>query len=506
LLLLGGHGLADKVPPGRHQPGVLELMMVRNTTTKRPAAQMTKWLATLLLISACATTVHGQNAIGPLYSPYGSASTDTDAEWFAPVDFDFDNQPSRKSSGYFFRYDKLSWATVGENTTIGDESVNVLSENIFPGNAGDIGAPPPQYQIINGLQEVTPDAEFAWGERYEFGYLKASRNGATGWTVGILDGPERTSRATFGFGPSLNGFGSVHVNFTTSEGYLLGFRDYQIQTINGEGFVIGQNPVLVGPGGDLNGLLTSDGIPDDINGNALPVFFFTGFDADASGDIDDEEVTGNGVDFGDLHEFNIRFDTLLVRDVTETQGIEIMKTHVLNNRHLPASRQGNRWEIAYGARFLRLRDAFFFQGTGDLLGLTQINTSVDNQIVGPQVRAKWSSQRGRWNASVDSRFVFGYNFQDLDQSGDIGQNLVPGGLNSLLNGQPTSFSYGRQANDFSPLVEFRADASYQITRAVALNLGYTAIYVDNVTRASSSTRYQTLVSFKLASKTSSSTA
>jgi len=436
---------------------------------------------------------HGQNAIGPLYSPYGgdafSGGPDTDAEWFAPVDFDFDNRPIGKGGGYFFRFDKLNWAILGEHTTIGDKSVTVLSENIFPGNAGDLGAPPPQYQIINGLQSVPPDAEFGWGERYEFGYSKASHNGSSGWMVGIIDGPEVTSETTFGFGPGVNGFGSVHVNFKTSDGYLLGFRDYQVQTINGSNFVTGQNPVIIGPGGDPNGLITSDGIADDINGNAIPVFFFFGVDADASGDIGDDEVTGNGVDFGDLHEFNIRFDTLLVRNNTQTRGVEVMKTHVLSNRHLQSTRQGNRWELAYGVRFLRMTDDFLFRGDGDLLGLTQVNMSTENQIVGPQVRAKWSTQRGRWNASVDGRFVFGYNVQDLDQTGDIGQNLLPGGLNSLLHGQPTTFSYSRQANDFSPLVELRAETSYQISRAIALNLGYTAIFVDNITRASQVVEY-----------------
>ncbi len=440
------------------------------------------WLACLLVGARTASTSLAQGLLG-------TASVKSDLQYFSPVDLNFEDRPLRKESGYFFSFEKLSWAIVGANTTVGDNSVTVLSENIYPGNVGDFGTPPPQYVIINGLQEVPPDAEFGLGERYEFGYSNVSRNGASGWMIGIIDGPQVTSESTFGFGPSLNGFGSVHVNFSTSPGYLLGFRDYQTQTINGADFVTGQNAVLIGPGGDPNGLITTDGIPDDINGNALPVFFFFGVDADASGDIGDDEVTGNGVDFGDLHEFNIRFDTLEIRNTTKIQGIELMKTHTLSNKHLPASRGGNQWELAYGVRFMRLQDDFSFQGNGDVLGLTQVSTSTENQIVGPQIRAKWSSQRGRWNTSFDGRFVFGYNVQDLSQVGDIGQDLVPGAVNKLLGGQPTSFSYGRQANDFSPLVEFRADASYQLTRSIAVNLGYTAIFVDNITRASQVVQY-----------------
>ena len=45
-------------------------------------------------------------------------------------------------------------------------------------------------------------------------------------------------------------------------------------------------------------------------------------------------------------------------------------------------------------------------------------------------------------------------------------------------------SYARQQNNFSPMVELRAEASYQLTRALAARVGYTGIFVDNITRAS----------------------
>ena len=424
-----------------------------------------------------------------------------DLRFFEPTHLDFDCRPIRKDCGYFFRYDKLSWAIVGETTTVGDNSVIVDSEVMYPSNPpevdpeGEQGAPPAPYQIINGLQEVPPDAQFGWGDRYEFGNF----NKGSGWTVGILDGPEVSKQTVFGFGPSLNGFGSVHVNFTTSPGFTLGWRDYQIQTTNEEseeGLAAGV--VILGPGGPItsdgiadtsDGIAESDGIADDVDGDGIAAFFVIAFDLDGNGEIDDNEVIGNGVDFGDLHLFNIRFDTLLVRNSTELQGIEIMKTHVLDNQHKMVKRQNNHWEIGYGVRFLRLRDRFFLQGEGDVLGLTQVDTKTENQIVGPQIRSRWSSQRGRLNVALDTRFVFGYNVQDLDQQGDVGQNLVPGGLNSFLYGQPTTFSYGTQANDFSPLFELRADASYQLTSSIALNLGYTAMYIDSITRASQVVQY-----------------
>jgi len=153
--------------------------------------------------------------------------------------------------------------------------------------------------------------------------------------------------------------------------------------------------------------------------------------------------------------------------------------------------QGRRVEIAYGVRFLSLRDEFGIDGTSDFFrGLNTVTTTVENQIVGPQIRGRWSTQRGRWNLSADGRFVFGYNIQDFDQSGTWGENILPGDLNQSAIAQPTTFASGRRADDFSPLVELRIDSSYQLTRAVALRLGYTAMFIDNISRASQLVEYR----------------
>ena len=131
---------------------------------------MSKWIASCLLAVALAPMTHAEDA-------FCDDLIDTDAQWFSPVDFDFNCRPLRKSNGYFFRYDKLSWAATGERNTIGDPDVQVLSEIIYtdaliefngttnvPLRSDDL-----RYRIINGLQDVAPTAQFAWGERYEFG-------------------------------------------------------------------------------------------------------------------------------------------------------------------------------------------------------------------------------------------------------------------------------------------------------------------------------------------------
>jgi hypothetical protein len=55
---------------------------------------------------------------------------------------------------------------------------------------------------------------------------------------------------------------------------------------------------------------------------------------------------------------------------------------------------------------------------------------------------------------------------------------------------PTVSSHGQQDNDFSPTAEMRVNGSYQISRAIALNLGYTATFVDNIRRAAQQVKYE----------------
>lgn len=451
-----------------------------------------------------------------------------DLQFFSPVDFDFENRPIRQQAGYFFSFEKLFWAATGERITVGDPNQVVLSELIFGNSPFSIGTAPPQYVISNSIQDAPPNgSDFGNGDRYEFGYTE----GGNGWLIGVMDGPEINGREIFGFNSltipnqlplflnldnpniditnlaflsdvlgrpgsgsndiatSRNGFGSVHVNFATPTGFLAGFVDYAVNGPNNE-----LGPTVAGPGravelvtvtlgADGNPEITlvtlgsgADGIPDNLNGNLVGGFFFV---VDAAG-----TVIGTGVDYGDLHTFNVAFERFEVRNVTETDGIELMKTVTLDNRHLPVKRQGEFIELGVGVRFLRLNDEFTFDGSGGILGRTFATTGAENQIVGPQIRGRWSKQRGRWNFGLDGRFVFGYNVQNQTQVGAIGEDLAPGAVNSPIFAQPHAVSYARQQQNFSPLAEIRADLSYQVTSSIAAKLGYTGLFVDNITRAS----------------------
>lgn len=481
----------------------------------------------------------------PCYAQYDNSHcdecwTEYDYRWFEPLDLDLDCTIPRKCCGVTFRYDRVTWIMTGQRTTIGKGGLTVLSEEIRQQNPMDEGTVPPQYVIENGIQDAPPFAHFAGGDRYEFGYF----NGNNSWTVGILDGPDVSTYRKYGFDEldvpgrlplntrqdlrrdenpltdpnfepafettltfpvntipffseigsadvplSRSGFGSIHINFETPPGFLLGWRDYNglgTPTIQGPGYVL--TAAEITDDGELILLdditlnLGNDGVIDNIDGD------------DIQGIVvivdDDGDPIAVIADFDDLHEFNVRYERLDVRNVTQLDGVELMWTHEFSNRHKMAKHQNNHFSIGCGARFLRLRDRFSWDARGDWPGRTFVDTKIDNQLVGPQVRLRWNHQRGRWGFNADGRFVAGYNITDFGQEGAFGESIAPGSLNSPLMAQPTYFAHGKQEQHFSPLGELRLESTYQWTAAIALKAGYTATFIDNVTRGSQVVYYR----------------
>ena len=446
--------------------------------------------------------------------PFGPSNHESDLQLFAPLELDLDNQPPDDGyAGYFFEYNKLFWSYSGERVTVGSPNVTEFAEIIyydpFPNDESD---PPPPHQIENTLRDVPPDAGFAMGNRYELGY----RERDNGWLISVLDGPELHQSAFYGFpravfppgglppfidpdytagdditpGPVQEirafGWGSVPVLFETPIGYKFGFRDYlsnlfgaSIGTQWGPMWNVGNYGAPFGELDDIDDFLT---LADDLDGDGNP---------GAIGVVNDEgEIVGFIIaDFDDLHEFNVFFNSVTIRNTTETNGVELMWSHRLTNRHWQAKHQNNYLQMYYGARYMKLYDEFTFFGEGSFLGDTTAITSFDNSIVGPQIGLRWVNQRQRWRLQADGRFMFGYNQADWAQIGLTGEDLIPGALNKPLYARPTAFSNDRREREFSPIAELRLQASYNITKSAALKLGYTGMFVGAIHRAAPSVRY-----------------
>lgn len=488
-------------------------------------------LATIALLSTPVAVCHAQyeDHCGPL------CGCENGYQYFEPVDLDLDCLPVRNDCGYMFSYDKLYWSFTGEKTTIGAPGLTYPSEITHRRNPQDedpalfnqlpLADHPQPYTIINGIQDAPPSEAFGWGDRYEFGYFEDDR----AWTVSILDGPDVSNYDVYGFiplflgndgvdidgdgtidenqgtgvfgpgppgasaeptpleillAPTLNGFGSVHVNFEADPGLFLGFRDYWDDfdfDLDADDTLEGGHIVVVGPDGE------ADLVIDDINGNTGNFLLLLAVDPT---DPDNTIVVAVATDFGDLHFFNVRFNTLQVRNRTDASGVELMKTHRLSNRHHLKKNQNSYLEVGYGLRLFRLDDHFRFDGITDIAGRVFTKTRAENTLVGPQFRIKATKQVAKWTHSIDTRFMFGYNITDVDQTNGFGDDAVPGGLNNFLYIQPTFSRYGKADQEFSPFVEFRAETKYQLTKSLALKGGANFTYTNNITRASSVVQYR----------------
>ena len=473
-----------------------------------------------MVLAVMAAKAHAQ-----INLPFGPENYSHDFQLFAPVQIDLDNEPYQDNCGYMFNWSKVFWSFSGEKVEVGDPNLVVFAEEIYRQTANDIGTRPEPYQIQNGLQDVFPNAGFGMGDRYEIGY----KDRGNGWMIGILQGPLQQQSKVYGMTPTLTGttlppwdldyrgsplfpgddpaiptpaalgdffalgFGNVHVNFDTPAGYLLGFRDYlnylagaAIGTQVGPVAYVGNYGGLteIAPGQTTIPTITFTRLTDDLDENGVPGAIII-----VTIGPDGLPILTTLTDFNDLHQFNIAFDQVIVRTRTKMNGVEAMWTHELSNRHMQAKHQNNYVELGVGARYLQVEDYFSFLADGGVLGRTSSDTWLNNNIVGPQLRAKWINQRERWRLSGTASCILGYNVQNWSQENGIGAELVPGATNRFLYAQPTYSNHGLTFNEFSPVGELRLEAAYYLTQSFALKTGYTGMYVGNIRRASTSVRY-----------------
>lgn len=230
-------------------------------------------------------------------------------------------------------------------------------------------------------------------------------------------------------------------------------------------------------------------LADDIDGNGQAGVVRVLADIDGDGTIEAGEIIAIINNFGDLHTFNVFFDQVTVRNTTEMDGVELMRTHQLSTRHKLEQGRWDNLRLSYGLRFLSVKDDFFFQGLGSILGRTTVETDVENQIIGPQLGLQWVRNDGPWSFIVEGRGTLGYNIVDVDQYGIFGEEAIPGALNRSATARTTTSVDGTQFEEFSPLGELRAMLRYRLADSVSLQAGYTGRYLGNVHRGGQATAW-----------------
>jgi hypothetical protein len=344
------------------------------------------------------------------------------------------------NQGYFIQYDRFyASVTAPDDTVIGD----VASEGPAIVNSVPIF-------LQNSVRTSWDDSDFSGGDRIDFGYVTPE----FGWICSVL---------TFRHDHSISGGGGT-VLFDDPNGLLRGFQDS-----NGDGFDddVNNNNTYGRSGEDL-------GTPD----GSMPPMFGAPFD----GQPDQPAPT----DFGDLVQFIPTFTSLSVVNEIRMDGVELMRAF----RH-PESNALSVLDLYAGVRFLKIKDRFALDGSGSVLGDTEIATTVDNNLIGPQIGLRWARIWGNLTLVAEGRVLGAVNLQQVSQSGRYTGSLSSGGgVNGPANLFPNSISNGFSKEEFSPLGELRLEALLHFNRYVAFRLGYTGMYMGGISRAAPKIEYR----------------
>jgi hypothetical protein len=382
---------------------------------KMPIKRVSACALVALILAGMTISAEGQHL-----QPFGPVEYVSDLQLGAPPDILFGNRPG-PHEGYFFSYERLAWRVAMPETT----PVGLPGPGVLVTDDGET-----EYIQRNGLETSILNANMAWGNRYELGYVVDE----VGWMVGIIQGLDQ--------------------NIITTP-----------------------LPIRVEDNEDpQDGGLRGDGAPPTIE-VFLP-FIAVNF-ADPTGFLflpveDDEDP---------LLRASTTFDELSVTNKASLDTVEVMKIKRLHPTH-----RGFIIECLCGVRYLAFKDRFRVVGLGGTLADSTWLTIAENKVVGPQLGARVYHKRQRWMFNLEGRFLAGYLVYDGNQRGLIGSELEPG--DPLAIGRPVEFHNTAHSSRFSPVGELRVDTKYQVTRGIQLRVGWTGLIAGHVSRASSIVRYQ----------------
>lgn len=186
----------------------------------------------------------------------------------------------------------------------------------------------------------------------------------------------------------------------------------------------------------------------------------------------------------------LTFSNVLLRNDTSMFSIEADYIGRSNELH-----NGGFFEWYMGPRYIEFNDTFTVNAQGSqTLADSYWTTEAENHIIAGQIGARLWKKRGRWMLSSEGRFLAGLNCQNIHQNGELGGGpnpIVPG---TLDNAQPyylgpTAIPHNEFLRTFSPGLELRIDARYQITRSVSFRAGWTGLWLDRIARGSDMINY-----------------
>lgn len=430
------------------------------------------------------------------WQPFGPASDRTSP---------YGSGPNKRNKGWFFTIEDLYWSTTApERATVGDPNFTPLvsydGQNYF--------------QQQNSLDSSFIEPHMRQGARFQIGQVG---DDGLGWLVG-----------TFVVHGGTNGMNATDAGVSFSSPAIPGVPGNMTQgfienNTNGA-FLTGNGPTVLDVDVNHNGVFGQDG--RGVFTNIAGVQTLTG-------------IIPAPVDYGDLVQLPIYFQEVSTKYTSNVWGIEVMRTGWLSKSK---RNDTGDWDWMAGARYIRFRDQFTFNGNGysfssnenvtsfvgnqvtgpaivtdGLLSQTVFAQTAANYMVGPQIGLRWKKQRGRLSLNVEGRFTAAANFQSLRQTGNVldlpnASTLIPHYTHLPVNNNYAQIAYGPASGatqvgvlppvqvttpylhsasvyhvshpvTFSPIGELRVDARYQIFRNITATIGWTGLVMGGVARS-----------------------
>jgi hypothetical protein len=461
-------------------------------------ARTKTWLMVLAVWASGAAAVFAQPAEPSHWSPFGPSSIRYDLELFKPPDLSTYGDWPRPAEGMYFQYERLYYSISQPNRTDvgvqGATATGLLNGVVnFDSTNQPIGNLLQTYG--NSLDTGFLRADQTWGNRYDFGFIEDGK----GWNISIMNLQDQIQ--SYSAGTATNPAG-ITIVFNDPHNLLLGFVD-----TNGDGFDDDLN--ASGPIGPFNRVPSVFGRP---TGNT-PINLDTNFDGVP-------DAFAGFTDFGDRVPLVPIFNTITIQNITSLNSVEVNRTW-----RYPPSHRGNIWTLNTGVRWMILRDAFNVDATATLgstgappaqgptstgpfapglPGNSFWDTSVDNNMFGPQIALRWDHTAARWDVFADMRFMAAINFQSTHLNGELASFLDPiprqpgqpvilqplNPLNAPNEMVRTSFHQWQYDTEFAPVGEFRTGVNYKLTQAIAVQAGYNFIIGAGISRASRRLDYE----------------
>jgi hypothetical protein len=195
-------------------------------------------------------------------------------------------------------------------------------------------------------------------------------------------------------------------------------------------------------------------------------------------------------------------------DIEVTNRTDIWNAELMSVRRLDRFVFKGHVDVFGGVRYQNFEEEFLFRGFGradalrPILDDTKITNEADNDIIGPQIGFRWFRSCCRGTFSTEVRFSPAVNFQAVRMRTMVAGQVDRRSDFDPVTGEPTNpdgqtaLTFENAGNDslhaykFSPIGELRLNYSYQVTRAIAVRAGWTAMYVGGLARPSNMVIYR----------------